>query len=78
MKSGKILLFFGTAGILFSSCKKEETLSYTCVCKSSTTGSTYEYVQVLNSETQEEAKELCESFAKPPSDMYNTCGLELE
>jgi hypothetical protein len=78
MKSGKLLLSIALVSLMFASCKRDETLGYTCLCKSSTGGSTFKEVHNLYTETREEAKELCESFAKPPSDMRNTCTLELE
>ena len=60
MKRAKLLLTIAIACVLFTSCKREETLSYTCLCYSSTAGSTYKEVHELDTDDHEEAKELCE------------------
>lgn len=73
MKGGKLLLSIAITAILFSSCKREETLSYICTCKAQLGGATETHL--LNKDSEEDAKALCESFAKPVTEQRYTCTL---
>jgi hypothetical protein len=75
MKLGKLTLIIAIAAMAFASCTKPDTLYYTCKCNSSVDGGSTE-IYTIKSDDETKAKEQCESYAKPPTDLRATCALQ--
>ncbi len=75
MKFGKLTLIIAIAAMTFASCTKPDTLYYTCKCNSSVAGGSTE-IYTIKSDDETKAKEQCESYAQPPTELRSTCALQ--
>jgi hypothetical protein len=61
--------------IVMASCTKDETHAYVCTCSSAVAGGATESY-IIESTSEDMAREQCDSYDEPPTDLRANCGLE--